>query len=194
VHKGVSYPGEHEAIVPQELWDKVHSILQTSPRLRGHNTRRRTPALLKGLIFGSDGRPMTPPHTKKKNRLYRYYVAAGIVAGQQPTAVVRRVPAEQVERAVIGQIQRLVRTPEIITATWRALRQSEEQATEDEVREAFRAFPELWEELFSAEQERLLQLLTDRVVVHEDGLDVRLRVEGLRTLALDMACQGGTVA
>ena len=192
VHKGTSYPGEHEAIVPRELWDKVHAILRISPRLRGHNTRRRTPALLKGLIFGADGRPMTPTHTRRKNRLYRYYVAAGIVAGQQPTGVVRRVPAEQVESAVIAQIQRLIRTPGIITATWRALRQSQPEASEDEVRKAFASFPQLWDELFPAEQERVLQLLTERVVVHEDHLDVRLRVEGLRTLAMDM--QGGQAA
>src|SRR5690606_18353691 len=50
VHKGTAYPGEHEAIIDQTLWDKVHSILQESPRLRAKNTRRQTPALLKGII------------------------------------------------------------------------------------------------------------------------------------------------
>jgi DNA invertase Pin-like site-specific DNA recombinase len=28
VHKGTSYPGEHQAIVPRELWDRVHAILR----------------------------------------------------------------------------------------------------------------------------------------------------------------------
>src|SRR5580765_4530559 len=34
VHKGASYPGEHEAIVDRALWDKVHSILQESPETK----------------------------------------------------------------------------------------------------------------------------------------------------------------
>jgi DNA invertase Pin-like site-specific DNA recombinase len=71
VHKGTAYPGEHEAIVSQALWDKVHSILAESPRRRAASTRAQTPALLKGLIFGPTGRAMTPTHTRKGGKLYR---------------------------------------------------------------------------------------------------------------------------
>src|SRR5215217_3636364 len=52
LHKGRSHPGEHEAIISQDLSDQVHSILQESPRRRACKTRAQTPALLKGLIFG----------------------------------------------------------------------------------------------------------------------------------------------
>src|SRR5713101_5495582 len=34
VHKGVSYPGEHQAIIDRKLWDQVHAILKQSPRRR----------------------------------------------------------------------------------------------------------------------------------------------------------------
>lgn len=34
VHKGDSYPGENDAIIDRETWDKVHTILQESPRTR----------------------------------------------------------------------------------------------------------------------------------------------------------------
>ena len=78
VHKGTAYPGEHEGIVPRALWDKVHAILKESPRLRANRARAQTPALLKGLVFGADGRAMTPTHTRKRGRLYRYYAAAGL--------------------------------------------------------------------------------------------------------------------
>jgi DNA invertase Pin-like site-specific DNA recombinase len=52
VHKGNVYPGEHQAIVSQELWDRVHTVMQGAPRTRGNQNRRQTPALLRGLIFG----------------------------------------------------------------------------------------------------------------------------------------------
>ncbi len=52
VHKDTTYPGEHQAIVVRPFWDRAHDILRKSPRARARNTRPRTPALLRGLIFG----------------------------------------------------------------------------------------------------------------------------------------------
>ena len=56
VHKGAAYPGEHAAIIDRDLWDRVHAIVQQSPRKRASNTRAQTPALLKGLLFGRAAR------------------------------------------------------------------------------------------------------------------------------------------
>jgi DNA invertase Pin-like site-specific DNA recombinase len=74
VHKGSSYPGEHEAIISQELWNSVHAILTESPRARGAKNRVGTDALLKGIIFAANGTAMTPTFTRKGERLYHYYV------------------------------------------------------------------------------------------------------------------------
>lgn len=65
VHKGKAYPGEHDAIIDDNLWDRAHAILQESPQKRANNTRAQTPALLKGLIFSETGAAMTPTTTKK---------------------------------------------------------------------------------------------------------------------------------
>jgi len=59
--------------------------------------------------------------------------------------------------------------------------------TEAEVVAALRQIDPLWESLFPAEQERIARLLVERVVVSPDGLEVRLRAEGLRSLAAEMA-------
>jgi hypothetical protein len=77
VHKGTAYPGEHRPIITRELWDKVHAILQESPRKRAAKTRGyNTPAPLKGLLFGPDNRAFTPAYTRRRNRLYRYYTTS----------------------------------------------------------------------------------------------------------------------
>ncbi len=182
VHKGKAYPGEHEAIISQDLWNKVRSIIKESPRARANHTRAQTPALLKGIVFGADGRAMTPVHTKKKNKLYRYYVAAELLKGESPDGIVRRVPAGEIEAAVIDHVRGLLRAPEIIVATWRAARGHDETISEADVREALHDIDPLWDELFPAEQTRALQLLVERVEVHPDGLDIKFRVDGLETL------------
>src|SRR5262249_22617486 len=76
VHKGTSYPRQHEPIIDRALWDQVHSILKVSPRQRAGYARAQTPALLRGLLFGPDGAAMSPTNSRKGNgKLYRYYIS-----------------------------------------------------------------------------------------------------------------------
>jgi hypothetical protein len=182
VHKGTAYPGEHKAIISQALWDKVRGILADSPRRRAARTRTQTPALLKGLIFGPTGRAMTPTHTRKGGRLYRYYVSTDVLKRDADACPVRRIPAAEIESAVIDQVRRLLRAPEITVRTWRVARQSLDGITENDVRTALERLDPLWDELFPAEQARIVQLLVERVDVSPDGADIRLRTQGLTSL------------
>jgi hypothetical protein len=186
VHKGVAYPGEHTAIIGRDLWDKVHAIIRQSPRSRAANTRAQAPALLKGILFGADGRAMTPTHARKGGRLYRYYVAAGLLKGDVPPGVVRRAPAAELEAAVVDQLRGLLRAPELVVGTWRSARPEIEDLSETEVCEALLNLDPIWDELFPAEQARILQLLVERVDVHPERLDLQLRVDGLQTLVADL--------
>jgi site-specific DNA recombinase len=186
VHKGMAYPGEHHAIIDRTLWDRVHAILRESPRKRAAQTRAQSPALLKGLIFGPTGRSMTPAHTRKGGKLYRYYVSTDVLKRDAEACTVRRVPAAEIESAVIEQLRGLLRAPEIVVRTWRAARQSMGDITEAEVREALERLDPLWDELFPAEQARLVQLLVERVDVSQDRADIRLRTEGLAKLVEDL--------
>lgn len=143
------------------------------------------PALLKGLIFGPTGRAMSPTHTRKGGKLYRYYVSQTVLK-DGPECSVRRIPAAEIESAVIDQLRGLLRTPEIIVGTWRAARKLMDGVNETDVREALERLDPLWDELFPAEQARIVQLLVERVDVSPDGADIRLRTEGLTNLVADL--------
>jgi DNA invertase Pin-like site-specific DNA recombinase len=186
VHKGASYPGEHQPIISRELWDAAHAILQESPRARAGTNRRQTTALLKGLIFDSAGRAMSPTHTRKSGRLYRYYVSQKVLKEGAIAGLTVRLGAAEVEGAVIDQLRQLLRTPEIIVATWKAARQRDNTISEREVRGALIDFDPLWDELFPAEQTRIVQLLVERVDFGDDGLAIRLRTDGLRSIVDDL--------
>ena len=80
----------------------------------------------------------------------------------------------------------LLRTSEVIVGTWRAARDQDDGLTEADVREALQSLDPLWDELFPAEQARVLQLLIERVEVRPDGLELRFRVDGLQTLVADI--------
>ena len=187
-HKDASYPGEHVAIIDRSLWDKVHSILQTSPRLRAANARARTPALLKGLIFTETGCAMTPAFTKKGTRQYRYYVSMDVIRsrplGESPGPL--RLPAPMVEDAVIGEIHRMIRAPEITARTIATLRHDGVKVEEAAVVAALAGFERLWGALYPAEQARIVQLLVERITVGTNGIAVDLRKEGLGLVLRDM--------
>lgn len=187
-HKGNIYRGEHEAIVPRDLWDRAHAILQVSPRIRAAQNRQHAPALLKGLIFGIDGRAMSPTHAVKNGRRYFYYVAQRVLKADTDVgdSIVRRVSAAQIESAVISQVRALLRQPEIVVGAWLAARREAPDLAEHEARDALHRLHPLWEELFPAEQARIVRALVERVVVGPAGAEIRLRVEGLAGLVRDL--------
>lgn len=188
VHKGKAYPGEHEAIIDAELWNHVHAILQESPRKRANNSRMQTPALLKGLIFSETGAAMTPTATRKGTRLYRYYVSMDVIRNREggESEVPSRLPAGMIEDAVVTEVRRIAQTPEVVTKVLDALQQDGPQVREAEVIAALNDFGALWNQLFPAEQARIIQLLVRRVTVTAGGLAVDVRAEGIGGVIREM--------
>jgi site-specific DNA recombinase len=96
------------------------------------------------------------------------------------------VPAGEVEATVINQVRALLLAPEVIIRTWRAAWLNDEQIDERDVVEALQRLDPLWDQLFPAEQTRILQLLVARVKVRPDGLGISLRVEGIGSLVEEL--------
>ena len=170
----------------RSLWDAVHAVLVDSPRMRANQNTRQTPALLCGLIFGPDGRALSPTHTRRKGKLYRYYVSQAILKGTDDACLVRRVSAAEIETAVIDQVRALLRQPEVVIGTWQTAQEEAADLTESETREALARLDPLWEELFPVEQARIVRLLVERVELSPTGADIRLRLDGLASLMRDL--------
>ena len=188
VHKGTSYPGEHSAIITQELWDDVHGILQTSPRERRAKNRSRSEALLKGIIFTDTGAAMTPTYTRKGDRLYHYYTSMDLIRNRdtQNDAGPLRLSAAMVEGAVIAEMRRIIASPEICARVIEAQRQDGAFADERAILAALQRFNDLWSALYPAEQTRIVRLLVDKVTVGPGGMAVDLRNNGIATLVREM--------
>ena len=146
-----------------------------------------TPALLKGLLYGPDGAAFSPTHTSKGHRQYRYYVSQSVLKHGAGACSVGRVPAAEIEATVVDQLRAVFRQPEIIVGAWKAAQADDPGVTEDDARQALMQLDPLWAELFPAEQARIVQLLVERVDIGMNGLNVRLRIDGLTGLAREMA-------
>jgi hypothetical protein len=129
---------------------------------------------------------MTPSHTRKQGRLYRYYVTTSVLKLGPDTCPIKRVPAAEIEGAVIEQLRMLLRSPEMIVKAWMAAREEDDTINESEVREALVEFDALWDELFPAEQARSVQLLVERVDVDVDSISIQLRTEGIGSVVSEL--------
>jgi site-specific DNA recombinase len=196
VHKGQSYPGEHEPIVDRATWDRVHEVLAANAKRRGNEARARTPAPLRGLMRCTHcSSAMTPTHTRRRGRLYRYYVCLGASRRGHDTCPVRSIAAAEVEGLVLGQVRRLLASPELVARTITAVQREQAAAEnamleESDVIEALGALDPVWDELYPAEQARVLRLLIERIDVAPDGISVTLHAAGIRSLVAELVDQG----
>jgi site-specific DNA recombinase len=194
VHKGVAHPGEHDAVIDRRTWDRVQSILSENAHRRGNHTRAATPAPLKGLLrCAACGSAMTPSHTRRRGKLYRYYVCSTAIKQGHANCPVRAVAAGEAEALVLAQMRTIFRAPEIAAKViaGAATGDGMEITPECAVIEALASLETVWDQLFPAEQNRLLHLLIERIDVATDGFRLRLRAEGLRSLTKEFA---GTAA
>ena len=84
---------------------------------------------------------------------------------------------------MLDHVQKLLAAPELVARTWAAAkREPNEVVTEREVTILLGDFATICNELFPAEQARIVQLLVERIEVHEDALEVRIRTEGFANL------------
>ena len=96
---------------------------------RGAATRAQVPALLKGLIYGPNGRPMSPSHTRRRGRIYRYCVTREAIADGYESCAVTSVPGADVEGAVLDHVQKLLAAPELVARTWSTIERAPTSAS-----------------------------------------------------------------
>ena len=118
VHFDKSYPGQHPAIIEQDLWDAVQSMLQTNKQQFQNQPKAQDNNLLSGLLFDDDGNRMTPSHTTKNTKRYRYYLSNTLVNTLRASSPHgHRIPAQDLEDLVLAEtISWLSNTSQLIDA------------------------------------------------------------------------------
>lgn len=186
-HKEQWYPAEHAPIIDPELWEKVQAILASNGRVRGNATRATVPYLLKGIVFGNDGRALSPWFTTKKNgRRYRYYIPQRDAKEHAGASGLPRLPAAELESAVLEQLRGILRSPDLLKVMLPCAIGLDPDLDEAKITVAMTRLDVIWDQLFPAEQSRIVKLLVEKVIVSPNDLEVRLRANGIKSLALEL--------
>ena len=93
------------------------------------------------------------------------------------------LPAVPIEEFVTQQIVAALSAPHIVQSVWDRIRTTRPDLSEPEVVLPMRNLAGMWQQLFPAEQCRLAQLLIERVVIADGGLEIIWRDQGWQELA-----------
>ena len=179
VHKDQAYPGEHEPIIDDDLWQEVQTTLATNRVDRGAGKGNRHLSLLAGLIYDAHGEPMTPSHAVKKGVRYRYYVSKSLLTGRDDKATKRgqRIPAAHIEALVTGRIRAWLADPVAVLNAVQC-RGPDAVAQKTLLDEAARLAAG-WQDLDVEQLRALLRAMVTKVQVHSDRIDVTLDQMGV---------------
>jgi site-specific DNA recombinase len=117
-YKDETHVGEHSAIVPVEVFERVQNNLKRNGQSGGTMVRNKHSALLKGLLYcQSCGCVMTHSFSCKGNKRYRYYVCGTAIQGGWSECPAPSVPAGEIERFVVEQIRTIGKDPALQNQT-----------------------------------------------------------------------------
>lgn len=109
VHKDKSYPGEHQAIIDRDLFDKVQEKLNKQNPKSDCN-QHPSQGLLKGLLFDADGRAYSPVcHVRKGRNPYKYYVSQKAMRdGYDEVIGIKNIRMDDLDGLILKQVQNLI--------------------------------------------------------------------------------------
>jgi DNA invertase Pin-like site-specific DNA recombinase len=173
VHKGKPYPGQHDAIVDQVLWDEVRAILAGNRIERAVRSTAADPSLLAGLVYDASGDPMSPTHAVKNGTRYRYYVSQSLIkrGRRKPPEGACRVPAADLERLVKERVCSFVKEP----AAMLDLAGTSTVATRKALIEKAADFARRWPDLSPSEKRGILGAWLSRVEVRAETIEIVIR-------------------
>jgi site-specific DNA recombinase len=112
-YKDEIHDGEQPALIDADTFQRVQALLRSHGPAVGPPSRHRFTALLKGLLRCVPCNcAMTPSHTTKGAKRYRYYTCVNAQKRGWQTCPSQSIPAAPIERLVLDQIQQLGRDPQ----------------------------------------------------------------------------------
>ena len=109
-YKGEVYDGQHEPIIPMELWNRAQAIMEAK-RSDPHRNRKQNlhTFLLKGLVrCGWCQSYMTPVYSRNRHKkLYFYYQCCAKIHRGDKECKMKPVPASALEQVIVDRLFQL---------------------------------------------------------------------------------------
>lgn len=191
-HQGNIYPGQHEAIIDLELWQRAQETLSGNRQARTLGETAAEPSLLAGLIVDSDGQGMTPTHAVKKGRRYRYYVSTSLVTGTRSDHFKGwRIPAGDIEALVLERLRAFFASG---LEVGEALSCFElDGSTLRSALAAAKQFAETWTDLPPNKMRELMRSVVQTIEIQDEKIVVSLKRKDVASVLLGNAVSASVI-
>ena len=187
-HKGQAYPGEHKAIINEETWNKVQEILKefadTAPVK--HHFSSSSVSFLRGFLKCSCGAQMKSMYCCNHGLRYRYYICSNHSRYKTCNSPYRNLPAESIERAVLDEIFKIMRSPEVVSSI-NKLAEKNKEVSRNDLMLALKNLNDVWNFLYQAEQRKIVKMLISSVELKDRGIKITLNLDGFDSLFVQLA-------
>lgn len=173
-HKSERHPGQHEALISRDLWDRVQTQLRSKARRQFENRETAaTRSPLTGKLYDESGEPLYVQGAAKGQRRYRYYVSKSLVKGDSDdTEKGWRLSAPELEQVVSSAAVEMLSDQSAISRT------SEESHVDIDLLPSILKSCQMWiDRLHPPSQPgSALAELVDRVDLSREGIRLSLGV------------------
>jgi site-specific DNA recombinase len=181
-HKENIYNGQHDGIIPQDLWDAVQRKLADNHANRTSRTNASHPSLLAGLLYDETGDRLSPTHANNHGKRYRFYISHRLMTQKRKNTDGWRLPAAELEQTVLPALTQALRDPEQVIELTHLHR-----AGASTLETGITGAREMAEELETGASRRtrhLLHQILGRIEVRPGELELQIRRLALRSLLL----------
>lgn len=187
-HKGNHYPGEHDSIIHRQLWDRVQAQLRADNQGRRNGLESDSPSLLAGLIYDFQGNRLTPSHTVKNGRRYRYYCGANPRTKASITNPGFRVPAYEIEAGVLSRIATFLGSERDVMDQLGAAEGG--AGGIQQLLASAKGLKRIFAEEKRGQMFNFLKSIVYHVIVHQEKVELLVDREGLRRMLLNCGGNG----
>jgi hypothetical protein len=182
-HKDNIYKGEHVAIIDEETWESAQKIFTTNDA-HSKSYATRSPAMLKGLLrCGVCECGMTPTTSNNHGLTYRYYACNNHLKSRSCIGL-KIVPAEEIERRVVEEVLKNIRTSEVIMNI-HEMNKAAQKLSQNDIKAMIDNISDVWNALCPSEQRKIVRMLIAKVELHENHMDLEINLEGFNRLLLE---------
>jgi DNA invertase Pin-like site-specific DNA recombinase len=115
-HKGTCHPGQHKAIIDQELWEQVQQYMAS--KSIEHKTYHTVSCPLTNKLFDISGERLISVHANKKGRRYRYYISQSLATDPKDASSSGwRLPGQEIEQVIAHAASEILLDDGAITTT-----------------------------------------------------------------------------
>ena len=156
-------------------------------RLGQKEHKTTTPSFLKGLVYcGACNVLMRKTCSNKRGLQYRHYTCSNHLRYKSCEASQHTIPAEIIEKRVVEEIVRILKSPEVVMGLNRLAERRNDVAKAD-LMTAIKNLNDVWGYLYQAEQRKIVKLLVNSVQIQNNGLKMNLNLDGLNHLLIELS-------